>query len=110
MGAFVIYLAGAEKMTAGPGFQAAIGRWLSRQFEQVQRWLSPVPEPVLGLLVLAVAGVFVWATVIDRRSGRPHGSTPSVNAADDHRQVPCHHAPTPESVGVQSSQDEEKPR
>lgn len=110
MGAFVIYLAGAETMTAGPGFQAAIGRWLNRQFEQVQHWLSPVPEPVLGLLVLAVAGLFVWATLIDRRPGQPPASNPSVNAADDHPQVPCHHAPTPESVSVQSSHDEEKPR
>ena len=67
MGGFVIYLASAETMTAGPGFQAAIGRWLSHQFEQVQRWLTPVPEPILGLAVLAIAGVFVWATVTDRR-------------------------------------------
>jgi cytochrome c-type biogenesis protein len=68
MGAFIIYLAGAERMTAGPGFQAAIGRWLSRQFEQVERWVSPIPEPVLGLLVLALAAVFVWATLAKRHT------------------------------------------
>ncbi|HET8660865.1 MAG TPA: cytochrome c biogenesis protein CcdA [Micromonosporaceae bacterium] len=69
MGGFVIYLAGAEQMTTGPGFQVAVGRWLSRRFEQVQQWLDPVPEPVLGLAVLAVAAVFVWATLTDRRGG-----------------------------------------
>jgi cytochrome c-type biogenesis protein len=110
MGGFVIYLAGAEKMTAGPGFQAAIGRWLSRQFEQVQRWVSPVPEPVLGLLVVAVAGVFVWATLIDRRPGQPPASALNADAPDGHPPMPCHHTPTPEYVGVQSGHDEEKPR
>jgi cytochrome c biogenesis protein CcdA len=70
MGGFVIYLAGAEQMTTGPGFQAAVGRWLSRQFEHVQRWLDPVPEPILGLVVIAVAAVFVWATLTDRRRDR----------------------------------------
>lgn len=71
MGGFVIYLAGAEQMTSGPAFQAAIGRWLSRQFEHLQRWLEPVPEPILGLLVLGIAGVFVWATLIDHRHEAP---------------------------------------
>lgn len=67
MGGFIIYLAGAEQMTTGPAFQATVGRWLGRQFEQVERWLDPVPEPLLGLLVLAIAAVFVWATLADRR-------------------------------------------
>ncbi len=71
MGGFIIYLAGAKQMTSGPGLQATIGRWLGRQFEQVQQWLDPVPEPVLGLLVLAVAGVLVWATLTDRRKPEP---------------------------------------
>jgi ABC-type nickel/cobalt efflux system permease component RcnA len=88
MGGFVIYLAGAEQMTTGPGFQAAVGRWLSRQFEQVQRWLDPVPEPILGLLVIAVAAVFVWATLTDRRRGR--------RAAHTDTDLSCpHHGPPP---------------
>ena len=70
MGGFVIYLAGAERMTSGPRFQAAVGRWLAGRFEQVQRWLDPVPEPVLGLLVIAIAGVFVWVTLTDRSRDR----------------------------------------
>lgn len=70
MGGFVIYLAGSSEMTSGPGFQVAIGRWLSDRFTQVQDWLAPVPEPVLGLFVLAIGGVFVWATLVDRRRAR----------------------------------------
>lgn len=66
MGGFVIYLAGSAQMTTGPGFQAAIGRWLSGRFELLQQWLSPIPEPILGLLVAAIAGVFVYATLVDR--------------------------------------------
>ena len=114
MGTFVIYLAGAQQMTTGPNFQAAIGRWLSRQFEQIQHWLAPVPEPVLGLAVLAIAAVFVWAALADRPKGQPPATTPSADTpsadtTDDHPQVPCHHAPTL-PVGVQSDHDEEKPR
>ncbi len=75
MGGFIIYLAGAEKMTTGSVFQAAVGRWLSRQFEQLERWLDPVPEPVLGLFVLAIAAVFVWATLTDRRRSGPSPAT-----------------------------------
>ncbi len=83
MGGFIIYLAGAEKMTTGPAFQVAVGRWLSRQFEQVQQWLDPVPEPVLGLFVLAIAAVFVWATLADRRRPVPSStvSSPTVSSS-----------------------------
>jgi cytochrome c biogenesis protein CcdA len=82
MGGFVIYLAGSDTMTTGPGFQASIGRWLSQRFEQAQQWLAPVPEVVLGLAVLAIAGVFVWATLTDRhRDPEPH-------CADDHEEIP----------------------
>jgi cytochrome c-type biogenesis protein len=86
MGGFIIYLAGAERMTSGPGFQAAIGRWLSRQFDQVQQWLNPVPEPLLGLLVLAIAGLLVWATLTDRRRpGPPPEHVHSGHLHNDHQ-------------------------
>jgi cytochrome c-type biogenesis protein len=67
MGGFVIYLAGSGTMTRGPGFQVAIGGFLGRVFARVEQWVAPVPEPVLGLLVLAIAGVFVSATLRDPR-------------------------------------------
>lgn len=98
MGGFVIYLAGASQMTRGPGFQVAIGRWLSGLFAQVETWLAPVPEPVLGLLVLAIAGVFVHATVIDRRRERrgvpttpaqPAATRPAAHSDSCHHPTDC---------------------
>jgi cytochrome c-type biogenesis protein len=92
MGGFVIYLAGAEQMTSGPTFQAATGRWLSRQFEHLQQWLDPVPEPVLGLLVIGVAAVFVWATLTDRRR-TPPPATSAVDIHPDPDGPTCHRTP-----------------
>lgn len=110
MGAFVIYLAGAVQMTTGPGFQVAIGRWLSRQFERVQHWLSPVPEPVLGLLVAAIAAVFVYATLVDRRRERRLGAarTGAQALVAAHAGDTCHHTTSPDNaVAVQPGRNEE---
>jgi cytochrome c-type biogenesis protein len=91
MGGFVIYLANAERMTGGPGFQVAIGRALTRAFARIEAWTSGVPDAVLGLLVLALAGGFVMATLRDRTRARaprdPHRSNPP-----QHGDEPaCHH-------------------
>jgi cytochrome c biogenesis protein CcdA len=67
MGVFVIYLANTGQMTGGPGFQVAMGKGLERIFTRIETWTGPVPEPVLGLAVLALAAVFVIATLRDRR-------------------------------------------
>jgi cytochrome c biogenesis protein CcdA len=67
MGSFVIYLAGAGSMTGGPGFQVAIGRFLDRAFGRIQDWTAGVPEFLLGLIVLALAAVFVLATLRGRK-------------------------------------------
>ena len=67
MGGFVIYLAGAGRMTRGPGFQVAIGNGLAHVFARIEAWTAPVPEPVLGLVVLGIAAGFVWATLTDHR-------------------------------------------
>jgi cytochrome c-type biogenesis protein len=71
MGGFVIYLANTGQMTGGAGFQVAIGRGLSRLFRRIETWTAPVPEPLLGLAVLGVAGIFVYATLRDRRRPLP---------------------------------------
>jgi hypothetical protein len=73
MGSFVIYLANTGRMTGGPGFQVSIGKGLSNIFARIETWTAPVPEPLLGLAVLALAAVFVVATLRDRQ--RPDGST-----------------------------------
>ena len=75
MGGFVIYLANTGQMTGGPGFQVAIGKGLERVFVRIETWSDPVPEPVLGLAVLALAAVFVLATLRDRRRGTPVDDT-----------------------------------
>ena len=67
MGGFVLYLAGTGTMTSGPGFQVAMGRGLASLFSRIEQWVAPVPEPLLGLAVLAIAAVFVAATLRDRR-------------------------------------------
>lgn len=66
MGGFVIYLANTGQMTSGPAFQAGIGKGLARVFQRIETWTDPVPEALLGLGVLALAGVFVYATLRDR--------------------------------------------
>jgi cytochrome c-type biogenesis protein len=68
MGGFVIWLAGSAQMTAGPGFQVTVGKGLERLFTRIETWVDPVPEPVLGLAVLALAAIFVFATLRDRGS------------------------------------------
>jgi cytochrome c biogenesis protein CcdA len=103
MGGFVIYLAGAQTMTTGPGFQVAIGRWLSRVFAHVQQWLSPVPEPVLGLLVAGIAAALIYATLMDRRRER-------VAAAVNHASDSCHDAAGPDqSPAIHHRAKEKKP-
>jgi cytochrome c biogenesis protein CcdA len=88
MGVFVIYLATTAQMTGGPGFQVAIGKGLERIFTRIDTWTDPVPEPVLGLAVLAVAAVFVVATLRDRGTPPPDDDTPGCHdthaAGTDH--------------------------
>lgn len=67
MGALVIALANSTDMTGGTAGQAWISRELTGFFGRVQDVLSPVPEPVQGLGILAVGALFVWATLSDRR-------------------------------------------
>lgn len=95
MGGFVIYLAGSGGMTGGPGFQVAIGEGLSAAFTRIESWTDPVPEPVLGLAVLALAAGFVVATLRGRRRpdvsdhpdeyGACHGPPLGDPHADHHR-------------------------
>ncbi len=59
MAGFVFFLAANGNTTVAPSFQVAIGRWLSEAFRRVTVALEPVPEPVLGLLLLTLAAAFV---------------------------------------------------
>jgi cytochrome c biogenesis protein CcdA len=75
MGGFVLYLADTGTMTTGTGFQVAIGTGLAATFAQIQSRVAPVPEALLGLSLLLLAGVFVFATL--RRRDPRAGDTPS---------------------------------
>ena len=90
MGLFVMYLAGSEQMTSGPGFQVAFGRRLASVFGWVEKVTSPVPEALLGLVVLALAAAFVYATLRDRPDkGQPPvvpGNDPESEAAPSNDQ------------------------
>ena len=86
MGGFVLYLANTAQMTGGPGFQVAIGSGLERVLTRIETWTDPVPEVVLGLGVLLLAGLFVVATLRDRGAPPPgddegpgacHGTAPA---------------------------------
>ena len=88
MGVFLFFLANSGRMTGGPGFQVAIGRFLTRVFGRIETWTAGVPEPLLGLAVLAVAAVFVVATL---RGRRPAPVTPDDTDTDPADAPSCHH-------------------
>lgn len=67
MGVFIIALADDTDMTGGTRAQDMAASTLTDVFLAVQRFVSPVPEPVLGLGLLALVGLFVWATLSERR-------------------------------------------
>lgn len=81
MGGFVLYLANTAQMTGGPGFQVAIGQGLRRVFSRIEVWTDPIPEPILGLAVLALAAVFVIVTL--RGRGRRDGDEEPDGACHD---------------------------
>ena len=73
MGVAVLALGITGSETIAPPMQLTIGRWLSDAFERVVAFLDPVPEPVLGLGLLAlVLSIFVVA-FRGRRAPQPEG-------------------------------------
>ena len=94
MGGFIIYLANTGQMTSGPEIQVATGRALAGWFASLETWLKPVPEPILGLGLLAVAGIFIWATLIGRHNHHPSRQTPDAETEPvqptPEPSAPCH--------------------
>jgi cytochrome c biogenesis protein CcdA len=83
MAGFVFYLAGAGRMTGGPGFQVAIGRALARVFRRIEIWTAPVPQWLLGLGLLALAAVFVAVALRGRRPGPEADRKPDTGTGPD---------------------------
>lgn len=92
MGGFIIYLANTGQMTSGPEIQVATGRALAEWFAAIQVWLKPVPEPLLGIGLLAIAGIFIWATLIGRHN---HPRQPALATAEDESANPTPEPSTP---------------
>lgn len=111
MGGFILYLADTGSMTTGPGFQVVVGEWLAALFAQIEVWTAGVPEPILGAALLALAGLFIWATLRPRdRKAAPLGA-PDTAPSD----APCHHCEpestsTPDAVHTSISSDTEGSR
>jgi cytochrome c-type biogenesis protein len=87
MGAFVLILAVNGNTTRAPGFQLAIGHWLTRVSQDALRWLAPVPQPVLGLALLALGALFFVAAVRGHRND-PSARIRSEEHDDDQDQAP----------------------
>ena len=79
MGGFVLLLALNGNTTGAPGFQLAIGRWLTRVSQDLLRWLDPLPEPLLGFGLLAMAVLFFVA------AARRRGADTSAEAPSEDR-------------------------
>ena len=109
MGVFVLYLANTGTMTSGPGFQVAVGDFLTKIFATIESW--PIPEPVLGAALLALVVVIVVTMLRDRSAqtltdaadldlGQPHGChETALSAAEAHDPHPC---PDTEATSTQS--------
>jgi len=97
MGGFVLYLASTGTMTGGPGFQVGMGKALASLFTRIETFVAPVPEPLLGLAVLAIAAIFVTATLRDgrRRADSPtSGDHERTAQGDDLDDAPACHTPS----------------
>lgn len=71
MGGVVIALAGSTQMTGGAQAQNWASKSLTTFFTRVQSFLSPVPEWIQGVILLAVVVLFIWATLRQRRPSTP---------------------------------------
>jgi cytochrome c-type biogenesis protein len=97
MGIVVLALAANGNTTRAPGFQLAIGHWLTRVSQDALRWLDPVPEPILGLGLLAIAALFFAAAVHGRSTEHPIDRREDHDEHEDREEA----SPTPSTDGRQ---------
>lgn len=70
MGVAVILQANATDMTGGSSPLVPVGEWLGVVFKALLAWTAPIPEPVLGVGLLALVAAFIIVTLRDRRRAR----------------------------------------
>lgn len=70
MGIAIMALATSTTMTGGSAIQDWISDRLTEFFAQIQAWLSPVPQPLLALIVVAVAASIFVAAFTGRHDKR----------------------------------------
>ena len=75
MGGFVLVLAWTGETTTAPGAQLAIGRWLSENAARVLPTVERVPEPLLGLALLAAVAAFAYAGLRGRSAPPTSGGS-----------------------------------
>ena len=97
MGVGVIMLAGSAEMTGGSQAQDWVSGTLTQTFAAIQSTLSPVPEVVQAIGLVAIAGGFVWASLTDVRLPwkRRNKNNPTTHDDDDGSSTPephCHDA------------------
>lgn len=88
MGVFVIALSASTQMTGGTEAQVWASQALTSVFGGIQSFMAPVPEPLQGLIILALAAVFVWGTLRERRLPWRKRTTAPVEVADE--EPSCH--------------------
>jgi cytochrome c biogenesis protein CcdA len=82
MGAAVIALSQSASMTGGSAVQDWISERLVTVFSRVEQWLSPVPEPVLGIVLVGIVAAIVAATITGRSRTVPPAQAPSHERID----------------------------
>ena len=87
MGIAIIALANQQNMSRGSAAQTWISERLTSMFLRIQQWAAPVPEALQAVLLFAVVGALVAATLTSRRHAGA-ADTPVTADPADTSQVP----------------------
>ncbi|MEN0070390.1 MAG: cytochrome c biogenesis CcdA family protein [Propionicimonas sp.] len=92
MGVLVITQANSTAMNGGDSPLVPVGDWLGQVFRGVLAWTAPIPEPLLGLALLALVAGFVVVTLRDRgRARREPSAEPDPRADGSEPASHSHH-------------------